>query len=731
MLGVLHLAVASPPSRALSSLQPNALPALSGAIVDNLAEGLGGDDDGLEYTDDDIDSAKLRSFYGNSSTATESCAATCGGAFPSIIKFEWYPVDDPAYDGTTKQHHKCGLSDNVYQINFLLGVARSLCARLSFPHPWQALLDEHNYGRPLDKSWRWGRYLSNSTVELMVGPGEAHAADGAQLLETNGYRDKGNTLTETYATAARIRKDGGVFAWTMKGPYYWGNRSSRAIERRQHWGSIGKTMQALVPDGCRPTRLPSELVKRTAASVLQAHGVPEGGEYSTLQVRRGDTVDRCNTSVAAVREYMSCAERSTDGNSHGWEHAGDRLLLMTDETDATYLKALLAELRSDPRWAGGVTHLDAAILEALDSADRKDNYLVYAVAKWIEQNGGSSFEMRKCNGTATCGGMNFFMHAVRSQSRIMLSHAPPVSPQEMHDLRVIANSSVVIWHEKRNAGVCLTPKIAVSEILDYVRYSVLGVPVACEYAPERVDGAEDACRAHGATWGSKSRYATDDSPPLKFMSLTSLLKTMDAPNRTLVVPYRDPWTRLLSGYRSKMYGTGPGACSAKEVNADQAAKCFQGSWMPWFSLDKSQNLLSRYLDAATQSGHEDDINEHFLTQSRQCLASAALKQARLRVVPAPLEEPRALNAISDAVAPDRPFVEAVHGAYMHPYMNDASLCRPVAPRVFAQALTYLRPDYEAAQELFGTRFDSYKRLEAASERAGPSLVCANDSTIVF
>ena len=489
-------------------------------------------------------------------------------------------------------------------------------------------------------------------------------------------------------------------------------------------------MQALVPDGCRPTRLPSELVKRTAASVLQAHGVPEGGEYSTLQVRRGDTVDRCNTSVAAVREYMSCAERSTDGNSHGWEHAGDRLLLMTDETDATYLKALLAELRSDPRWAGGVTHLDAAILEALDSADRKDNYLVYAVAKWIEQNGGSSFEMRKCNGTATCGGMNFFMHAVRSQSRIMLSHAPPVSPQEMHDLRVIANSSVVIWHEKRNAGVCLTPKIAVSEILDYVRYSVLGVPVACEYAPERVDGAEDACRAHGATWGSKSRYATDDSPPLKFMSLTSLLKTMDAPNRTLVVPYRDPWTRLLSGYRSKMYGTGPGACSAKEVNADQAAKCFQGSWMPWFSLDKSQNLLSRYLDAATQSGHEDDINEHFLTQSRQCLASAALKQARLRVVPAPLEEPRALNAISDAVAPDRPFVEAVHGAYSWP-SDDASLCRPVAPRVFAQALTYLRPDYEAAQELFGTRFDSYKRLEAASERAGPSLVCANDSTIVF
>ena len=286
----------------------------------------------------------------------------------------------------------------------------------------------------------------------------------------------------------------------------------------------------------------------------------------------------------------------------------------------------------------------------------------------------------------------------------------------------------VIWHAKRNSGVCLTAKLAISEILDYVRYSVLGVPAACEYAPERVDGAEHACRAHNATWGSKSRYAMDGSPPLQFLPLNSLLKTMDSPNGTLVVPYRDPWTRLLSGYRSKMYGDH--GCRAAAVNADQAARCFKGSWMPWFSLDESQNLLSRYLDATTQWWHEDDINEHFRTQSRQCLASAALKKARMRVVPARLDEPRALNAVSDAVAPDRPFVGAMLGAYEWP-SDDASLCRPVQPWVFAQALSYLRPDYEAAQELFGTRFGSYKRLEAASERAGASLVCANDSTIVF
>ena len=136
------------------------------------------------------------------------------------------------------------------------------------------------------------------------------------------------------------------------------------------------------------------------------------------------------------------------------------------------------------------------------------------------------------------------------------------------------------------------------------------------------------------------------------------------------------------------------------------------------------------LSDPASSQHEDEINEHFRTQSRQCLASAALKKARLRVVPARLEEPHALNAVSDAVAPYRPFVGAVQGAYEWP-RDDASLCMPVRPWVFAQALHYLRPDYEAALELFGARFDSYKRLEAAAERAEPSFVCANDSAIVF
>ena len=42
---------------------------------------------------------------------------------------------------------------------------------------------------------------------------------------------------------------------------------------------------------------------------------------------------------------------------------------------------------------------------------------MYAVAKWIKKNGGSSFKMRKCDGTMTCGGMNFFMHRARRSYR--------------------------------------------------------------------------------------------------------------------------------------------------------------------------------------------------------------------------------------------------------------------------------------------------------------------------
>ena len=398
LLGVLVVVVATPP-RAPSSLQPDARP----------VQGLGGDDDWL---DDNGLGSLLGLPSSHAASDAEQCGAECGDDFQSIIKYAWYASDED-YDspGKSDVYHKSGLSDDLQKISFHLGVARSLCARLYFPKPWQMLdVQLHNHGRPLERTWGWERYFSFPTKysELLVGPGDEHKVGGSHALETNTYRDEGSTLAETYANATRIGKEGGAFTWTMKGPIY--------LASTTVYNQLGPS----VPPECKPLKLPSPLVERTAASVLGTLGLSADSEFSVLQVRRGDTTSMCNTTTSAVVSYMRCAV--------GDKETGDRLLLMTDETDATYLNTLLTTLRSEPRWAGGVTHLDAAIIEELDSADRSDNFLVYAVAMRIKSLGSSEFRMHPPSATlqgcdGECGGMKFHLLSEAQRARRRMSFA--------------------------------------------------------------------------------------------------------------------------------------------------------------------------------------------------------------------------------------------------------------------------------------------------------------------
>ena len=73
----------------------------------------------------------------------------------------------------------------------------------------------------------------------------------------------------------------------------------------------------------------------------QALGLGSQQDLYTLHVRRGDTVDMCDTSVAAVVEYMSCGRFGGSGN--------DTLIILTDETDEVRaaLRACSAHLCSN------------------------------------------------------------------------------------------------------------------------------------------------------------------------------------------------------------------------------------------------------------------------------------------------------------------------------------------------------------------------------------------------
>ena len=75
---------------------------------------------------------------------------------------------------------------------------------------------------------------------------------------------------------------------------------------------------------------------------------------------------------------------------------------MTDETDQGYLDRVVAALDSLGgelgSW-GSVRHIDPVIAEHLSDEDRRDNYLVYAVASHLKSKGQNVFEIEKCQYT--------------------------------------------------------------------------------------------------------------------------------------------------------------------------------------------------------------------------------------------------------------------------------------------------------------------------------------------
>ena len=57
-----------------------------------------------------------------------------------------------------------------------------------------------------------------------------------------------------------------------------------------------------------PNQVHSSLgVHAQVDAFLARIGAAAASEVATLHVRRGDTTDRCNTSVPAVLEYIACA----------------------------------------------------------------------------------------------------------------------------------------------------------------------------------------------------------------------------------------------------------------------------------------------------------------------------------------------------------------------------------------------------------------------------------------
>jgi len=292
-----------------------------------------------------------------------------------------------------------GMSDRVSIMSGAALLATSLCARLIMPSPANALLQlstGHNGGAPVDPSWGWERYLQLGWLpdgqSVIARPGEElqHITSRATVINS-----KYGEVADNYTHVASLP---GQFVWYIDDNYY-------------HWSAQLPPLgcdgdQVVLPDAVEKQHPmnsaewslpPSTFVQDIACDTRDALGTTPDTMHA-VHVRRTDTVNRCNTSVAAVVEHI----KACDATWNTLDPRGAFLVLFTDETEQVYLDELVAALSELPRWGGRVRHGDRAIFEQLSEQDKTDNFLVYAVAADLMATSSRYFEVHRCHGTAPC-----------------------------------------------------------------------------------------------------------------------------------------------------------------------------------------------------------------------------------------------------------------------------------------------------------------------------------------
>lgn len=258
------------------------------------------------------------------------------------------------------------------------------------------------------------------------------------------------------------------------------------------------------------------------------------------------------------------------------------------------------------------------------------------------------------------------------------------------------SGSGIVQQTEKKVSICTTPKVGCSEQLDYLRWMEVGPPKACVYTPNHIPNWELNCTVKIER---KVRYVPDDMPPLRF--LQSSPPVCPAKN-TLVVMYRDPWNRLLSGFGSKFHS-----------HCKQDVKCFQKGFMPNFNPEGTNHLHAYLLGIADIHEQEKTMNAHFSPQHKTpCLSESLMESVssnHCELRSGDIDN-GGLDVVSSALGHvgNDSFTSYMGSSYHMP-----ETCYNIPAHLLARVVPFLAGDYERIHALFGKQYRTEKRLRDA------------------
>jgi hypothetical protein len=152
----------------------------------------------------------------------------------------------------------------------------------------------------------------------------------------------------------------------------------------------------------------------------------------------------------------------------------------------------------------------------------------------------------------------------------------------------------VVVQSTKGVGVCLTPKTASSTLLRYLLQTEVGVPTT---------GSTILTPTKNVSIYNVQHFP----PPLKGYNQPAKGRFELPP--VMFVMFRDPWVRLLSGFRSKFVGK----CKGN-------ATCFKRNYIHATNPRSPHNSLVQYFHAVLATPVQK-VDLHFRLQTYQCLAT--------------------------------------------------------------------------------------------------------------
>ena len=190
----------------------------------------------------------------------------------------------------------------------------------------------------------------------------------------------------------------------------------------------------------------------------------------------------------------------------------------------------------------------------------------------------------------------------------------------------------------------------------------------------------------------------------------------------IVVVYRDPWHRLLSGFDSKFV----------KVCSRQYDK-FQKEYLPTIDIKNKTNGLEDFFKGIIKSEEKRiPLNGHFLLQSRGCLSDRLMtpvEEQGMEIINVDLKRSDDMNKISSLLGHygKDSFSEVLKGAYVHNKID----CYDVRISVIGQILLFLQQDYDVIKQRINVTYSSQQELTdivSSSSHSSIVRVCVHNKT---